>query len=88
MAMNEADVFATIMAKTVDYYTKAYPAVRHRNEPVTLAQALAEMKDLVSHVLQGGTRDGSQAPKACTRKAEQLSFFVREAKAKYGKGES
>ncbi|MCR4437811.1 MAG: DNA methyltransferase [bacterium] len=86
MSMSDADIFATIMAKTVDYYAKAYPNVRHRNEPFTLAEALGEMKDSAMHVVRNAVQE-TALPRACARKAEQLSLFVREARATYGKAQ-
>ena len=40
------------MGKTLEHYTKAFPNIKHYNEPITLAEALNEMKDFANHVTE------------------------------------
>ncbi len=86
MLVTEVDVFTIIMGKTVEYYTKAFPNITHRNEPIALAEALYEMKDFVDHITESVHLKQSVLPKSYAKKAEQLMLFIRESKGKYEVG--
>lgn len=83
MLITEADVFTIIMGKTIEYYTKAFPHIKHHNEPITLAEALHEMKDFANHVTESAHPEQPALPKSYAKRAEQLTLFVRESKQKY-----
>ncbi len=85
MTMGEADLFAVLMAKTVEYYTKAFPRVTHHGDPLTLGEALSQVREVGLQAFKSGISEFGAVPKAFARKAEQLSLFVRDAGAKYGK---
>jgi hypothetical protein len=82
MLITEVDVFTILMGKTVEYYTKAFPNVKHHNDPITLAEALHEMNDFANHVNENAHFE-TALPKSYVRKAEQLALFIRESKEKY-----
>ena len=79
----EVDVFAIIMGKTIEYYTKAFPNIKYRNVPITLAEALHEMQDFASHVTESVQPEQPPLPKCYAKKAEQLTLFIREARESY-----
>ncbi len=83
MLVTEADVFTIIMGKTVEYYTKAFPNIKYYNQPVTLAEALNEMKDFANYVTETSRAGQSPLPKSHVKKAEQLRLFIRESREKY-----
>jgi len=83
MLITEVDVFTIIMGKTIEYYTKAFPNVKHKNYPITLAEALHEMKDFAEHVTESAQPEQPPLPKSYAKKAEQLSLFIREARERY-----
>jgi len=83
MLITDVDVFTIIMGKTVEYYTKAFPNIKHYNEPITLAEALNEMKEFAKHVTESSQLEQPPLPKSYARRAEQLALFVRESKEKY-----
>jgi len=83
MLITEVDVFTIIMGKTLEYYTKAYPNVKHYNEGITLAEALNEMKDFADHVTESSRPEQPALPKFHAKKAEQLALFIRESREKY-----
>jgi adenine-specific DNA methylase len=83
MLITEVDVFTIIMGKTTEYYTKAFPNVKYKNYPITLAEALHEMKDFAKHVTKSAQPEQFPLPKSYAKKAEQLSLFIREARERY-----
>lgn len=83
MLITEVDVFTIIMAKTIEYYTKAFPNIKHRNVPITLAEALHEMKDFANYVAESAQPKQPPLPKSYAKKAEQLMLFIREARERY-----
>lgn len=85
MPINEVDVFTIVLGKTVEFYTKAYPRISYNNKPFTLAMAIEEMKDFVEHV-SGKVQPGpGRLVKPYKDGIEQLSLFIREAKAEYSR---
>jgi hypothetical protein len=83
MLITEVDVFTVIMGKTLEYYTKAFPNIKHYNELITLAEALNEMKDFANHVTGTSRPEQPPLPKFYAKKAEQLALFIRESRARY-----
>jgi hypothetical protein len=83
MLITEVDVFTIIMGKTVEYYTKAFPNIKIKNVPVTLAEALHEMKNFANHVTESAKPEQPVLPKSYAKKAEQLTLFIRESREKY-----
>jgi len=83
MLITEVDVFTIIMGKTIEYYTKAFPNVKHYNELMTLAGVLNEMKDFANHVTESSVPGQSPLPKSYAKRAEQLILFMKESKGKY-----
>jgi len=83
MLITEVDVFTIIMGKTLEYYTKAFPNIKHYNEPITLAESLNEMKDFANHVTETSRLEQPPLPKSYAKKAEQLTLFIRESRAEY-----
>ncbi|MEW6214856.1 MAG: hypothetical protein AB1478_06585, partial [Nitrospirota bacterium] len=84
MLITEVDIFTIIMGKTIEYYTKAFPNIKHHNEPVTLSEALHEMKDFAEHVTENAQPEQPLVSKYYAKKVEQLTLFIRESKEKYG----
>jgi len=68
------------MGKTLEHYTKAFPNIKHYNEPITLAEALNEMKDFANHVTETSRPEQPPSPESYARKVEQLTLFVRESR--------
>jgi len=83
MLITEVDVFTIIMGKTIEYYTKAFPNVKHGNEPIMLGEALQEMKDFASHVTESARLEQPPLSKSYAKIADQLKLFVRESRARY-----
>ncbi len=74
MSVAEADVFAILMGKTIEYYTKAFPNIRHRNESITLRDVLQEMKDLVHYVYENAQHKQPVLSESHKKEAEQLTL--------------
>jgi len=83
MPITEVDVFTIIMGKTIEYYTKAFPNIKHYNEPITLGEALNEMKDFANYVTESSRPQQAPLSKTYAKKAKQLTLFIRESKEKY-----
>jgi adenine-specific DNA methylase len=83
MLITEVDVFTIIMGKTLEDYTKAFPNIKYYNEPITLAEALNEMKDFANYVTESSRPEQLPLPKSYAKKAEQLTLFIKESRAKY-----
>jgi adenine-specific DNA methylase len=75
MLITEVDVFTIIMGKTIEYYTKAFPNIKHRN-PITLAEALHEMKEFANHVTESAQPEQLPFPKFYAKRAEQLTLSI------------
>ncbi|MEW6418432.1 MAG: DNA methyltransferase [Nitrospirota bacterium] len=84
MLITEVDIFTIIMGKTIEYYTKAFPNIKHYNEPITLAEALHEMKEFADHVTESAQPEKPLVSKCYSKKAEQLTLFIKESREKYG----
>jgi adenine-specific DNA methylase len=82
MLITEVDVFTIIMGKTIEYYTKAFPNIKHHNELITLAEALHEMKEFAEHVTESAQPEQPLVSKYYAKKAEQLTLFIRESREK------
>lgn len=83
MLITEADVFTIIIGKTIEYYTKAFPNIKHYNEPITLGEALNEMKDFANQVNESCQTEQPLLSKSYVNKAEQLKLFIKESQARY-----
>lgn len=83
MLVGEVDVFTIVMGKTIEYYTKAFPNVRRYGEPITLAEALHEMKSFVDRITESAQPKQPLLPKSYSKKAEQLILFIKESREKY-----
>jgi adenine-specific DNA methylase len=83
MAVNEVDVFTIVMAKTLEYVTKAFHKLMHGSEPMSVSTALQEMEGIVSHVAEKARESTKKARTACEQESEQLVFFLREVEALY-----
>ncbi|MFQ6093359.1 MAG: hypothetical protein ACE5OR_11940 [bacterium] len=83
MLITEVDVFTIIMGKTIEYYTKAFPNIKCYNEPITLAEALHEMKGFADHITESAKPEQPPLPKSYAKRAEQLTLFIRESREKY-----
>lgn len=83
MLITEVDVFTIIMGKTLEYFTKAFPNIKHYKEPITLAEALNEMKELANYVTETSWTEQPPLPKSYARKAEQLTLFIKESRTGY-----
>ncbi|MCL4458818.1 MAG: hypothetical protein M1136_04200 [Chloroflexi bacterium] len=83
MLITEVDIFTIVMGKTIEYYTKAFPNITHKNVPITLAEALHEMKDFANYVTESIHPEQPALPKSYVKKAEQLTLFIRESREKY-----
>jgi putative DNA methylase len=70
MLITEVDVFTIIMGKTIEYYTKAFPNIKHHGETITLAEALHEMKSFSNHVTDSAHAEGPPLPKRYAKRAE------------------
>ncbi|MEW6276885.1 MAG: hypothetical protein AB1556_17470, partial [Bacillota bacterium] len=84
MLVNEVDVLTIIMGKTIEYYTKAFPNLKRQGEPITLAEALQEMKDFLNQVTESAQEKQQPLPKSYIKKVEQLVLFIQESKERYG----
>lgn len=83
MLVGEVDVFTIIMGKTIEYYTKAFPNMKLYGEPITLAEALHEMKSFVDRITESAQPEEPMLPKSYSKKAEQLTLFIKESREKY-----
>jgi len=71
------------MGKTIEYYTKAFPGLKCHNEPITLAEALHEMKDFSEYISERAHPEQLMLRKSYIKKAEQLALFIKESKERY-----
>jgi len=85
MTLNEVDLFTIIMGKTIEYYTKAFPHIKKYNEPITIAEALNEMKEFAACMFEATHPDKFLLPKSVAKKAQQLSLFLKESGEQYHK---
>lgn len=83
MLITEVDIFTILMGKTIEYYTKAFPGLKCHNEPITLAEALHEMKDFSAYISERAHPEQLMLRKSYTKKAEQLALFIKESKERY-----
>jgi adenine-specific DNA methylase len=83
MLITQVDVLTIIMGKTVEYCTKAFPNMKHYKQPITLAEALNEMKDFASHVAESSRPTEPPLAKSYSKKAEQLTLLLTESKERY-----
>lgn len=83
MLVGEVDVFTIVMGKTIEYYTKAFPNIKRYGEPITLAEALHEMKSFVDRIIESAQPKQPMLPKSYSKKAEQLTLFIKESREKY-----
>ena len=84
MSVSDVDIFTILMGKTLEYFTRAFPNVKYYNDPLTLAEALNEMKNFSKMVSEiSASEERLSLPKKYNKKAIQLSLFVRESKEKY-----
>lgn len=74
MMVSDVDVFTIVMGKTVEYYTRAFPDLRHKNEPITLREALCEMKSFVTHVYESARYGQPKMSGSDDKKVEQLTL--------------
>ena len=86
MLITEVDVFTIIMGKTIEYYTKAFPNIKQKNVPITLAEALHEMKDFANHVNDSAQPEQPPLPKSYAKKVEKLKLFILESRGRYEVG--
>ncbi len=84
MLITEVDIFTIIMGKTIEYYTKAFPNIKNHNDPITLGEALYEMKDFTKFIREKAHPELPALPKSYVKKAEQLSLFIKESREKFG----
>ncbi len=79
MQVTEVDVFTIVMGKTLEFYTKAFPNVTHRNQPLLLSEALNEMKNFTEHLTEVSQTTQRDLSGAYGEKAEQLKLLIRES---------
>ncbi|MEO0155825.1 MAG: DNA methyltransferase, partial [candidate division WOR-3 bacterium] len=85
MSVTNADIFAIIMGKTIEYYTKTFPNIKSYNEPITLGEALYEMKSFAEQISESTQAPEKKLPQYYLKTADQLTLFIRESKGKYEK---
>jgi len=83
MLITEVDVFTILMGKTIEYYTKAFPNIKLKNVPLTLAEALHEMKTFANYVAESVKPERAILSKSYTKRVEQLALFIKESRGKY-----
>lgn len=83
LSIGEVDIFTILMGKTLEYYTKTFPYLRERKEPITIMEALQEVKTFVDQVTERVQPRSSKMPKYYLKKASQLALFIKEAKDRY-----
>jgi hypothetical protein len=74
------------LGKTIEYYTKAFPNIKQKNSPMTLAEALHEMKNFASYVTEGAQPEQPPLSKSYAKKVEQLTLFIIEPRERYETG--
>ncbi len=84
MAVNEVDVFAIIMGKTIERYTRALANGAEATDRPTLAEALKEMSSLTSLVAPCGEDNCGTAKQTYGQSIKQLRLFIMESESKYG----
>ncbi len=84
MPVNEIDVFAIMMGKTIEHCTKLIAAQEHNQNTVNLAETIDEMAKMNNYVGTGFSVTQSELSSICAEKVQQLALFVMESKAKYG----
>jgi adenine-specific DNA methylase len=86
MAINRVDVFTIVMAKSIEYITKAWANPNGHSNPAKIIDLLREMKEIVDEVTLYSRAELESQRKAYSREVEQLVLFLRESETRYGKG--
>jgi adenine-specific DNA methylase len=87
MAINTVDVFAIVMAKTLEHFTKATPQTANGIKPITIVEAIREMSELIDRVAQTPEGDEPQVNRSYRKKCIQLSLALAESRERFnGKG--
>ena len=79
MAVNDVDVFAVVMAKTVEWYTKS--AGPHPQ--VSLEELLNRMAGLVAQVCESVLSGQARPSEPYAAEVKQLALFILESQEKY-----
>lgn len=82
MPVNTVDVFTIVMGKGIEYWTKAM-AGGGLVDSVALADAIAELEQLVLRVQENVAHPDVLVPVDYTDKVHQLSLFVMESQERY-----
>nr|MDO8082128.1 DNA methyltransferase [Candidatus Freyarchaeota archaeon] len=77
MTVTGVDIFTIIMGKTIEYYTKSFPNIKYKNDSITLAQALQEMKDFAEYITKNAQPERT-LPKPYAKNVKQLTLFISE----------
>jgi len=87
MAVNEVDIFTIVMAKTLEHYTKAWPAVESSPHGISIAAAIDQMQTAVE-VVKDLAHHEADKNKTQSSGLVQLAFVLAESRAHFGaKGE-
>ncbi len=81
MAVNEVDIFTIVMAKTIEHYTKAWPAVESLPQGISIAAAIEQMRTSVEMVK--ALAHPAEAP-APSSGLVQLALVLAESRAHFG----
>jgi len=83
MAINAVDVFTIVMAKSIEYFTKAYASSDFGEKPTTIVTYLAEMKQVVDAVAEQSRVEFESSLKVQNPEVKQLALCLRESKRRY-----
>jgi len=78
------DAFTIVMGKTLEHFTKAFPNVSDRGQPVTLAEALRQMQELTRQVGEEGSAT-HHLDRTSQRQAQQLRLLMESSPPYEGK---
>lgn len=83
MATNTVDVFAIIMAKTLEHFTKAKPQSTNGDKPITIADAIREMSELVDVVARTPEGEEPKVDQSLRKGCEQLALALAESQRRF-----
>jgi len=85
MWVNEVDIFAIVMAKTIEHYTKAWPAVESSSHGTSIAAAIDRMQTLVKLVKDLAHQELPE-DRTQSNGLVQLAFVLAESRAHFESG--
>jgi len=86
VAINYVDVFTILMAKSIEYITRAKASPNARYASMDITALLQDMEAIVDDVVQQSQAGPEPERNAYIHQVKQLALLLRESEARYGGG--